>query len=161
MGNSHATNIRSCRETTQLNKVKLWMWKQKRDFILILILWNSSSISHKTILLPLLCTCVCFSFSLWEKKRAELVVFTRGNDRIMDQGTRKSHGHDQALASDTFDKFCNASTLKDILALYRQLLSVCKLVPTNFQEFFPKIRVRYALFVFCFSIFHPTPTIRT
>ncbi|ODN00593.1 Protein-methionine sulfoxide oxidase Mical [Orchesella cincta] len=58
----------------------------------------------------------------------------------MDPSTRKSHGHDQALASDTFDKFCNASTLKDILGLYRQLCSVCKLVPTNFHEFFPKIR---------------------
>ncbi|CAL8148884.1 unnamed protein product [Orchesella dallaii] len=58
----------------------------------------------------------------------------------MDPATRKSHGQDQALASDTFDKFCNANTLKDILALYRQLCSVCKLVPTNFHEFFPKIR---------------------
>lgn len=79
-------------------------------------------------------------------------MFTKKNDRIMEQGTRKSHGHDQALASDTFDKFCNASTLKDILALYRQLCSVCKLVPTNFQEFFPKIRVRFFNF-FIFPIY--------
>lgn len=89
------------------------------------------------------------------KGSSETNFVKKEKKRIMDQATRRSHGHDQALASDTFDKFCNSGSLKDILTLYRQLCSVCKLVPTNFQDFFPKIRVRIHFTTHTHLLIHP------
>ncbi|XP_065222209.1 F-actin-monooxygenase Mical isoform X2 [Planococcus citri] len=45
-----------------------------------------------------------------------------------------------ALASDLFDKFCGAATLKTILCNYRNLCEILNLKPTNFPQFYPKLK---------------------
>lgn len=50
---------------------------------------------------------------------------------------------DSALASDIFDKFCNAVTFKSILSLYRQLCDLLRLKPTYFPLFYPKLKVSW------------------
>ncbi|CAL8071583.1 unnamed protein product [Orchesella dallaii] len=53
---------------------------------------------------------------------------------------RRTVSPESALASDIFDKFCGASTLKSILAHYRQLCSVLRIKPTHFPDFYPRLR---------------------
>ncbi|XP_071445763.1 uncharacterized protein Mical isoform X2 [Hetaerina americana] len=47
-----------------------------------------------------------------------------------------------ALASDVFDRFCAANTLRTILSLHRHLCDLLRIKPTNFPQFYPKIRGR-------------------
>ncbi len=58
---------------------------------------------------------------------------------------RRTNCYEQALACDQFDKFCNANNLKDILQGYQNLCCTCSLSPTNFTEFYPKIKVNTLL----------------
>ena len=62
---------------------------------------------------------------------------------------RRVTSPDSALASDVFDKFCNAVTFKSILSLYRQLCDLLHLKPTYFPHFYPKLKVGF------FSLQHP------
>ncbi|XP_063236489.1 F-actin-monooxygenase Mical isoform X2 [Bacillus rossius redtenbacheri] len=45
-----------------------------------------------------------------------------------------------ALASDVFDQFCGASTQKAILGLHRHLCDLLHVKPTNFPNFYPKLK---------------------
>jgi hypothetical protein len=56
-------------------------------------------------------------------------------------GVARVTSPDSALASDVFDKFCNAVTFKSILSLYRQLCDLLRLKPTYFPLFYPKLKV--------------------
>ncbi|XP_046391004.1 F-actin-monooxygenase MICAL3 isoform X2 [Ischnura elegans] len=47
-----------------------------------------------------------------------------------------------ALASEVFDRFCAANTLRTILSLHRHLCDLLRIKPTNFPQFYPKIRGR-------------------
>ncbi|XP_050425009.1 F-actin-monooxygenase Mical isoform X2 [Adelges cooleyi] len=47
---------------------------------------------------------------------------------------------DAALASDIFDRFCTASTMKTILGHFRHLCEILRIKPTNFPQFYPKLR---------------------
>jgi hypothetical protein len=58
-------------------------------------------------------------------------------------GVARVTSPDSALASDVFDKFCNAVTFKSILSLYRQLCDLLRLKPTYFPLFYPKLKVSY------------------
>lgn len=49
---------------------------------------------------------------------------------------------DSALASDIFDQFCAAGTLKAILHHHRHLCDVLKIKPTNFPHFYPKLKAK-------------------
>lgn len=57
------------------------------------------------------------------------------------RGGKQVQTSDCALASDLFDKFCNATTLKQILGYHRQLCDVLNLRPTYFPQFYPKLKV--------------------
>lgn len=46
-----------------------------------------------------------------------------------------------ALASDLFDKFCGAATLKTVLGNYRNLCEILHIKPTNYPQFYPKLKV--------------------
>lgn len=50
---------------------------------------------------------------------------------------------DSALAADIFDQFCSAYTLKSILGHFRHLCDVLKIKPTNFPQFYPKLKVSF------------------
>lgn len=54
---------------------------------------------------------------------------------------------DSALASDLFDKFCNATTMKTILGYHRQLCDVTNLKPNHINAFYPKLKVIYILII--------------
>ncbi|EEB11757.1 protein MICAL-3, putative [Pediculus humanus corporis] len=47
-----------------------------------------------------------------------------------------------ALASDVFDQFCAATTLKSILYHHRHLCDILKIKPTNFLQFYPKLKAK-------------------
>ncbi|KAM0726664.1 [F-actin]-monooxygenase MICAL3 [Formica fusca] len=47
-----------------------------------------------------------------------------------------------ALASEVFDQFCNATTLKSILGHYRQLCELLKVRPNNINQFYPKLKAK-------------------
>lgn len=47
-----------------------------------------------------------------------------------------------ALASEVFDQFCNASTLKSILGYYRQLCELLKIRPNVISQFYPKLKTK-------------------
>lgn len=47
---------------------------------------------------------------------------------------------DTALASEVFDLFCNASTLKSILRSFRYLCEILRIKPTQFPYFYPKLK---------------------
>ncbi|KAK7790107.1 hypothetical protein R5R35_007081 [Gryllus longicercus] len=47
-----------------------------------------------------------------------------------------------ALASDVFDQFCNASTLKTILGHHRHLCELLRIKPTAFPQFYPKLKLK-------------------
>lgn len=61
------------------------------------------------------------------------------------RGGKQIQSSDCALASDLFDKFCNATTLKQILAYHRQLCEVLNLKPTHFPHFYPKLKVSISI----------------
>lgn len=48
---------------------------------------------------------------------------------------------DAALASEVFDRFCTASTMKTILGHFRHLCEILRIKPTNFPQFYPKLKV--------------------
>lgn len=52
-----------------------------------------------------------------------------------------------AIASDLFDKFCGAATLKTILSNYRNLCEILHMKPTNYPQFYPKLKVLYLISV--------------
>lgn len=45
-----------------------------------------------------------------------------------------------AMAGEVFDQFCNATTLKSILGHFRHLCDLLKIKPTNFHQFYPKLK---------------------
>ncbi|XP_022161142.1 F-actin-methionine sulfoxide oxidase Mical isoform X2 [Myzus persicae] len=47
---------------------------------------------------------------------------------------------DAALASEVFDRFCTASTMKTILGHFRHLCEILCIKPTNFPQFYPKLK---------------------
>ncbi|VVC28632.1 Hypothetical protein CINCED_3A006155 [Cinara cedri] len=47
---------------------------------------------------------------------------------------------DAALASDVFDRFCTATTMKTILGHFRHLCEILRIKPTNFPQFYPKLK---------------------
>ncbi|XP_065351605.1 F-actin-monooxygenase Mical isoform X2 [Cloeon dipterum] len=47
---------------------------------------------------------------------------------------------DAALASDVFDQFCSASTLKTVLTLHRHLCELLRLRPAPFPHFYPQLK---------------------
>ena len=47
-----------------------------------------------------------------------------------------------ALASDVFDHFCSATTLKTILGHHRHLCELLHLKPNVFPLFYPKLKVK-------------------
>ncbi|XP_011172148.2 F-actin-monooxygenase Mical isoform X2 [Solenopsis invicta] len=47
-----------------------------------------------------------------------------------------------ALASEIFDQFCNATTLKSILGYYRQLCELLKIRPNVINQFYPKLKTK-------------------
>ncbi|XP_025414741.1 F-actin-monooxygenase Mical isoform X3 [Sipha flava] len=47
---------------------------------------------------------------------------------------------DAALASEVFDRFCTASTMKTILGHFRHLCEILRIKPTNFPQFYPKLK---------------------
>lgn len=52
---------------------------------------------------------------------------------------------DAALASEVFDRFCTASTMKTILGHFRHLCEILCIKPTNFPQFYPKLKVSFNL----------------
>ncbi|CAL1685229.1 unnamed protein product [Lasius platythorax] len=47
-----------------------------------------------------------------------------------------------ALASEVFDQFCSANTLKSILGYYRQLCELLKVRPNIINQFYPKLKAK-------------------
>ncbi|XP_047356849.1 F-actin-monooxygenase Mical isoform X3 [Vespa velutina] len=45
-----------------------------------------------------------------------------------------------AIASEVFDQFCNATTLKSILGHYRHLCELLKIKPNTINQFYPKLK---------------------
>lgn len=62
----------------------------------------------------------------------------------MDQVGKKqpANSPEVALASEIFDQFCNASTLKSILGYYRQLCELLKIRPNVISQFYPKLKTK-------------------
>ncbi|XP_032457373.1 F-actin-monooxygenase Mical isoform X4 [Nasonia vitripennis] len=56
------------------------------------------------------------------------------------QNRKQMVSPDVALASEVFDQFCNATTLKSILGHFRHLCDLLKIKPTNFHQFYPKLK---------------------
>jgi hypothetical protein len=56
------------------------------------------------------------------------------------QKMERKSSPDVALASDVFDQFCAASTLKSILTLHRHLCELLRLRPAPFPDFYPPLR---------------------
>ncbi|XP_071572314.1 uncharacterized protein Mical isoform X1 [Temnothorax nylanderi] len=62
----------------------------------------------------------------------------------MDQIGKKqaANSPEVALASEIFDQFCNATTLKSILSYYRQLCELLKIRPNAINQFYPKLKTK-------------------
>ncbi|TGZ51075.1 Protein MICAL-3 [Temnothorax longispinosus] len=62
----------------------------------------------------------------------------------MDQIGKKqaANSPEVALASEIFDQFCNAATLKSILSYYRQLCELLKIRPNAINQFYPKLKTK-------------------
>uniref|UniRef100_A0A1B6D4D3 F-actin monooxygenase n=1 Tax=Clastoptera arizonana TaxID=38151 RepID=A0A1B6D4D3_9HEMI len=58
----------------------------------------------------------------------------------MDHHRKPVVSPDSALASDLFDQFCAANTLKSILGIFRHLCDILHIKPTNFPQFYPKLK---------------------
>jgi hypothetical protein len=64
-------------------------------------------------------------------------------DHHLHQQSRKQMASPEvAMAGDgeVFDQFCNATTLKSILGHFRHLCDLLKIKPTNFHQFYPKLK---------------------
>lgn len=48
-----------------------------------------------------------------------------------------------ALAVEMFDHFCSAGTMKQILALHREICNTLTLKPTKLPDFYPKLKVSH------------------
>ncbi|XP_012227464.2 uncharacterized protein Mical isoform X2 [Linepithema humile] len=62
----------------------------------------------------------------------------------MDQIGKKqpSNSPEMALASEVFDQFCNATTLKSIVGYYRQLCELLRIRPNVINQFYPKLKTK-------------------
>ncbi|XP_054719606.1 LOW QUALITY PROTEIN: protein-methionine sulfoxide oxidase mical3a-like [Uloborus diversus] len=60
--------------------------------------------------------------------------------RVVPGGTARSP--ESALASELFDQFVSAGTFKSVLATYRQICEVLRLKPTNFTNFYPRLKAK-------------------
>lgn len=62
----------------------------------------------------------------------------------MDPASKKQtvNSPEMALASEVFDQFCNATTLKSILGYYRQLCELLKVRPNVINQFYPKLKTK-------------------
>ncbi|XP_059055416.1 F-actin-monooxygenase Mical isoform X4 [Achroia grisella] len=49
-----------------------------------------------------------------------------------------------ALAAEMFDHFCSAGTMKQILALHREICNTLTLKPTRLPDFYPKLKAKLA-----------------
>lgn len=59
----------------------------------------------------------------------------------MSSDTKLKHtSHENAVAADIFDYFCNANTMKHILGLHREICEILNLKPNRFPEFYPKFK---------------------
>nr|XP_018895758.1 PREDICTED: protein-methionine sulfoxide oxidase Mical isoform X3 [Bemisia tabaci] len=58
----------------------------------------------------------------------------------MEHSRKPGVSPETALASDIFDKFCAATTLKAILGYHRHLCELLHIKPTNFPQFYPKLK---------------------
>ncbi|XP_054289539.1 F-actin-monooxygenase Mical-like isoform X2 [Macrosteles quadrilineatus] len=58
----------------------------------------------------------------------------------MDRHHKAVVSQELALAADIFDQFCTANTLKTILGHFRHLCDVLHIKPTNFPNFYPKLK---------------------
>ncbi|XP_033221459.1 F-actin-monooxygenase Mical isoform X2 [Belonocnema kinseyi] len=56
------------------------------------------------------------------------------------QGRKQIASPEVAMASEVFDQFCSASTLKSILGHYRHLCDLLKMRPTSVAQFYPKLK---------------------
>ncbi|XP_024947547.1 F-actin-monooxygenase Mical isoform X15 [Cephus cinctus] len=56
------------------------------------------------------------------------------------QGRKQIASPEVAMASEVFDLFCNASTLKSILGHFRHLCELLKIKPNSFNQFYPKLK---------------------
>jgi hypothetical protein len=59
----------------------------------------------------------------------------------MDRQAKVALSQELALAADIFDQFCAANTLKTILGHFRHLCDLLHIKPTNFPNFYPKLKV--------------------
>lgn len=76
-------------------------------------------------------------FNFWKRQKFKCANFLFGVAEM----ERKS-SPDVALASDVFDQFCAASTLKTILTLHRHLCELLRLRPAPFPDFYPHLRAK-------------------
>lgn len=68
--------------------------------------------------------------------------------------------YEVALATDTFEKFSSAATMKQVMSLFRELCSIVKLKPSNIQEFYPSLKVLPNIsYYFMPSIISPVSTL--
>lgn len=63
-------------------------------------------------------------------------------DQIGKKQAASSNSPEVALASEIFDQFCNATTLKSILGYYRQLCELLKIRPNVINQFYPKLKTK-------------------
>lgn len=51
-----------------------------------------------------------------------------------------------ALAAEMFDHFCSAGTMKQILALHREICNTLNMKPNRLPDFYPKLKVKAFVF---------------
>ncbi|XP_046822766.1 protein-methionine sulfoxide oxidase mical3a isoform X3 [Vespa crabro] len=65
-------------------------------------------------------------------------------DQQQQQSSKKyqttANSPEAAIASEVFDQFCNATTLKSILGHYRHLCELLKIKPNTINQFYPKLK---------------------
>lgn len=54
-----------------------------------------------------------------------------------------------ALAAEMFDTFCSAGTMKQILALHREICNKLTLKPNRLPGFYPKLKVKVLCIPYC------------
>ncbi|XP_023222402.1 uncharacterized protein LOC111623901 [Centruroides sculpturatus] len=64
------------------------------------------------------------------------------NIRGKSSSTTIASSPENVMASEIFDQFVSAGTFKSVLSTYRQLCEVLRLKPTNFPNFYPKLKAK-------------------
>ena len=60
----------------------------------------------------------------------------------MDRAAQLSENDQLALAAEIFDHFCSATTMRQILGLYRNMCDTVGLRPGPLNEFYPKLKTK-------------------